>query len=242
MIVNYPKYSPWWVMLKGTGWLYAIPMGVGTVVLIAALTLSLSAFRLETQGLDVPGVVTSLTTETRSCGKKNRNTCTDYWVGYRFTTLQDEPRLDKEEVEQDRFNRLKVGDSITVRYVPANPDIAEIEQGAVRFESWVMVLIASAIWVAIAVFGSRHLRDCRRGAWLRDHGTLRRTLVTEVKEANVKINKRPLHRIAWSGPSGEGWARWKSNLPDVGSEIVVFDHPEAKWPSVWEGDVGSRTS
>ncbi|CAN1573963.1 Protein of unknown function DUF3592 [Paracoccaceae bacterium] len=241
-MVIYPKYSFWWVTLKGVGWLYMIPMIFGTAVLIAALTFSLSAFRLETQGRDAPGVVTSLDEDTHRCGKKGRSTCTNHWVSYRFTTASEEVRLDREAVSLDLFQRLRVGASLTVRYVPGQPDINEIEPGEMRSESWTMVLIASGIWGGLAVFGSRHLRDCRRGLWLRDAGTLRRTLVTEVKDAKIKINGFPLYRIVWAGPPGEGWAHWKSNLPEVGNEVFVYDHPGGQWASVWEGDVGSRNN
>ena len=92
-------------MLKGMKWLHTLPMILGAGFLNVAVTLGLSAFRLETQGREVSGVITSLKTETRSCDKKNRSTCTDCWVSFRFTTLRKEVRLYRESVSQDLQKR-----------------------------------------------------------------------------------------------------------------------------------------
>ena len=100
-MVTSAKYSIWLVMLKGMKWLHTLPIVLGAGFFIVAVTLGLSAFRLETQGREVSGVITSLKTEIRSCDKKNRSTCTDCWVSFRFTTLRKEVRFYRESVSQD---------------------------------------------------------------------------------------------------------------------------------------------
>ena len=234
----YPKRSLGRLMLRG--WGFILLMVIGSVALLIAGSLSLRAYHLEGEGIDVVGRVTDMQVTTRSCGKKSRSTCKDYWLGYQFTPVGGAVFSYRTKVEQDFYLKQHLGGALPLRYVAGQPDENEIEPGAARISSWVGLLAGCGLWLVGGLWGGKHVQAARRAVYLRENGVMRRTKVTEKRKTNVKINKQPLYRIIWAAPDGQSWTAWADRLPEVGTEITVFAHPTGAWREVWEGDVGSR--
>ena len=236
----YPKYGLGRLLLRGAGGIFVFLMVIGTVFVLFAGSSSLRAMRLEEEGVDVAGVITGLETTQHSCGKKNRNTCTSYWVSYTFTPKGGAVVQGRRSVDAQLYARQFVGQALAVRYVAGAPELHEIERGKDRTDSWIMLTVGCAMWLGVGLFGPGHVRAGRRALYLREHGQMLRTRVSGVRDANIKVNRQARYRIVWDTPRGESWAAKRENLPAVGDEITVFAHPEGLWPPVWEGDVGSR--
>ena len=236
----YPKRGLGGLLLRGKGWVFVLLMVAGTIALAVGGVLSLRALHLETDGVEAVGTITGLEIKKRGCGKKNRSTCTDYWISYQFTPETGLPITDRKAVEQEFYQTRQIGGALPLRYVAGQPEENEIEPGAARNGSWIGVLLGCAMWLAVGVLGGKHVTAMRRAVFLREQGVMRRTQVREVRQTNIKVNKQPLYRIIWDGPPGESWAARQEDLPRLGEDITVYAHPEGVWPAVWEGDVGSR--
>jgi hypothetical protein len=240
-VMDFEKRGFAGLLLREAGLLLAGMMVVGSVMLAVGVASSLKAMHLEESGVDVKGVVTGLHERSYRCGERNRATCHEYRVDYIFQPEGWRAWPASTKVDRAFFQGLQRGDALAVRYVAGNPAEHEIEPGEARSESWLGLIIGGGLWLAVGVAAPWHVQKVRRAVFLRDNGVVRQTRVIAKYETSFKVNNTSLYRIMWDNPRGESWAARAGNLPEVGTEITVFAHPEGKWPSVWQGDVGRRS-
>jgi hypothetical protein len=99
-------------------WLAAIVFIVaGCVGSVVQVFDSADEFALQSQGQVVGGVVTDLYYQQGRYGSRS------FYVGYEFPTAAGQVYADSDRVEEDYWNTLTVSDSISILYLPGNPDV-----------------------------------------------------------------------------------------------------------------------
>jgi Protein of unknown function (DUF3592) len=204
--MRYPPQNLLTVLRRGGGWLIAGMMLIGTFVLVMAFSTSLRAMHLEDAGVAVVGEVTGLNERTYDCGRRNRSTCHEYKVQYRFPLEDGRTFQSSANIGRDFFVRLKRGDALPLIYVEGNPVENEIEPGSARVTSWVALGVGGGLWIVASLLGARHVKQMRRAIYLRDHGIVSQATVIAKTETVYSVNNRKLHRIVWDNPPGTSWA------------------------------------
>lgn len=249
----YPKRSVTAMFFSGIGWLCAGLVAAGAVALIVAGVLGQRAARLDAEGITVIGRVTALDILQEACsdnsvGKetaqerrlREQRICPRYLMKYRFVTPEGVEIAGQASVGQRFHARQQVEGPITLRYLPGQPDAPEVVQGSTARGMWIALGIGAALWLIALPLSLRHLGGIRGRLALRERGRMRQVRVAGLQPTGVKVNNLPLYRLVWNDPRGTSDARRQNRLPQVGQDITVFEDPDGKLPSVWEGDVGSR--
>ncbi|MEL6211348.1 MAG: DUF3592 domain-containing protein [Pseudomonadota bacterium] len=169
-----------------------------------------------------------------------------YRVTFTFRTGLGETRTETMPASGAFYKKVAVGDAVSVRYLPHDPSVAEIEQG--RAGAGATVCIGVGLLFAVPAIGYlvSSLMETQEAIAARDRGAVIEASVVAVARTNVKINERRQFRLVWRMPDdGSEHRSWMgprgdfSGLP-VGSTITVFRHPTALDAVYWEGDTGPR--
>ena len=122
------RYSPSWLCWKyvnhdGQELCGCVPMVMGLIPLAGLTLLSLMTVIFELpfwlEGKQTQGTITNKATHVRSAGKAGKRT--DYDVTYDFSDLGGKLCHGNGELDRERWNAAKVGDQITIEYLPGAP-------------------------------------------------------------------------------------------------------------------------
>ncbi len=227
--------------LASPGWVFALLILIGLGIAVPAEVMFERAWRLQMGGATVEGTVDRLWTSTRSCGKDNMDTCTDYNVDFGFdpgTWRQTEI-----SVTQGFFEALKEGGPIPVRYVRDDPTIIEVESGWTFFEGILFLYVALTFLIGGGFGLGWRRRLAHRLVTLRETGERRQAMVTAQERTNFRVTGTPLYRLRWrdeAGVTGQSQAWPQARLPALGSAVTIYADPAGNLPPVWEGDCGAR--
>ncbi|OYU40136.1 MAG: hypothetical protein CFE33_06125 [Pseudorhodobacter sp. PARRP1] len=201
-----------------------------------------SGWALQFNGEDVSGQVTGLRTETKICeGRFGRRPCRDLFVAYAFNI--EGQRFSGESLVADTlFQSLSKGDAIVLRYANDDPRLSTItifgpHRGLRALGYCVFLLVASVLLLAAL---SSKIEAWYRITYLLKVGMRRSAEVTRYANATY-VSDGSLSSILWqdeTGATGQSRMMAAARLPDLGAKITVYADPEAKLPTIWEGEVG----
>ncbi len=240
--MSYPQRGWWWFIWSVAGWIFLTLLALGVIFSAVAMYQIREGWELRTQGIEVPGQVIDLSVSTRSCGKDNRSTCTDYKVSYDFEAA-GELRTDSTTVAAGFYRDLQVGQTLPVRYLNDDPLVNEIELGSTLTGGVFMSVLALGFLGGGGYAVRGRLRLARRMIGLRENGRMMRAVVTERKPSGTKVNNVTLWTLKWrddAGGTGESRLQKEGQLPQVGENITVYVDPDGVQAAVWEGDCGTR--
>lgn len=238
-----PSRSVSGVMVQSTsGWLYGLLIVAAFCLCGMAVSQSLNAHRLQTQGVSAVARVVRRETSTRSCGTpKHRRTCTDHDLVYSFPTAVGQQTVQR-DVSRAEYDRTRLGAQRTVRYLPSDPRVWEATPGDVKSGAAGTGVMGTLLAGAGALGLSRLHRRVQAMVRVRDTGERRQATVTSHRDTGTRINGAALWVAQWrdeAGCSGEALARFGLTLPAVGQQISVYADPQGVLPPAWEGDVGA---
>lgn len=240
--MGYPRRGVASLVLTKAGWLFGLAALVGFALVIPGLGNLKEGWALSTQGEEAQGQVSDMQITTRSCGKKNMDTCTDYTLAFDFMAAGVMTH-GTATVGQSTYHALTLHGPITVRYLPADPSQTEVEEGTTLI-SGVALTLAALAFLGLGLWGLQsRLTAARRMLRLREDGVAQRVRVTALVDARTKINNAAMWRITWADAAGlasKSRLHKQTELPQPGAEITIYADPSGHQPSVWEGDCGTR--
>lgn len=194
----------------------------------------LDSNRLTRDGVETSAIVTDHDIHTSR--RSNGGTRTSYSLTLRFTDAQGVQHLTRLPVSQDIYHRNGIGSRMALRYVAADPTIAEVEPGATLRDGALMGGIGAAMLLVALMCGAIFLRTTaamRRA--VRDGA---RRLAQVVAHHRVGKQHARTFTAEWSDGLTIGKTRTlrEANLPAIGSQIPVYVDPRTGrgW---WEGDI-----
>lgn len=236
-----PGRRSWFALLLDNGGRFA---GVSlAAALICCVFYGLALQRgldLERSGAEVTGQVTALTSaKERSCG---RHHCSFDLVAFDFTA--GGIWHGAVEVGARTFRQLHLGGPVTLRYLPGDPSVAEIDAGTVRRAA---ELPAASSLLAALVFGFvlvRCMALASRLIYLRDKGVTRsaRVILHQPVQGPARFKGVVPWVMTWrdeTGLPGISLEQSQFNLPPVGATITLHVDPRGRWPAVWARDCGA---
>jgi hypothetical protein len=154
------------------------------------------------------------------------------------------PLNGSDEVSKPDYNKARIGDRLTVVFLPFNPSLSEATPGH-RFQTslWRFcqgLVIWFIAWAFVAAFFEHKRR--KREVWKR--GVARLATVTGRDPYFIRGNASATHStMTWrdeQGQTGRSEINRNQQLPPIGSTVAIYADPSGKLPSVWEGDCGPR--
>ncbi|MEM7499834.1 MAG: DUF3592 domain-containing protein [Pseudomonadota bacterium] len=224
-------------------------VGIGAIWL--GLRLRRSAKRMARDGVTVPGrildkerVVEERRMPRRRRGRTRRRNL--YRLTYSFATRRGLERTQTADVSEHCFDEVEPGDAITVRYLPDDPDIAEIAPGQAGSGAWISIVIGLifALPTGFLLFSS--LAETQAAIVARDRGEAIEVTVERVIRTTVSVNEVRQYRLVWRMPDdGSEHRSWMAPRQDFGglsrgSRTIVYRHPSRSDEVFWQGDTGPR--
>ncbi len=222
-------------------WMALVPLLVALITGGVALNSAREALLFATQGVEAQAVITNpQVTGTRSTGTDTSGRT--YRVGYDFETREGEVIQGRTPVSPGFFGRVSAGDTVTIRYLPDDPERVLVDRGdasgaALIFGALALVSLGLALW------GARHF-------WRRTAAMLRAARAGERRRAQVVAHMTgaggwktdPNFRLHWrdeTGAEGKSLDRRRSNLEHEapeGSAITLAVDP-VSGQRFWERDL-----
>ena len=222
--------SPW-------GWA-ALAALVGALLSLALAQWGAeTARRLAEEGVDTTAEI--LTTRITSHRDSDGDTRHDYEVTFRFA-VDGALREDYEMVSQSYYFSVARGDVVPLRYWRQDPSVSELEPGTAATNALIGQIATGITGVATLILGWLGWSRAAAAAWMHRHGVERRVTVTGHVDTSVKVNNVPRWRATWieaDGRPGRTRMARKEALPEVGSQITILVDPNARRPSMWQGDL-----
>ena len=197
---------------------------------------------LQFDGEDVSGQVTGMWTQEKTCEIGSKRThCFDLMVAYAFN-LEGLYFSGEGSVTPILFQTLYHGAPIALRYSADDPQLSAIavfgEHHGARALGYCLLFLLGLLFM-LAVF-SNLIETWYRMAYLLSVGLRRSALVTGHTSPS-DASKAMLSGILWqdeTGATGQSRMMAAARLPDLGAKITVYADPEAKLPTIWEGEFG----
>jgi hypothetical protein len=185
------------LFLRKGGWLAVTFLLVALAVSIVWYVLSDSARALNARGVPVTAEVLVLQVDEPLYPRPgNRTTTYEAIVGF---TLNGTRHQARQGLSRSFFDTLSPRETITIRVLPDDPSILEIEPGAASGNAGAAFWAALVLWLLGATVATASLRLARRIVRLRKHGVPRTAEVTEVK----RIGDKHMLHFRWRDRFGE---------------------------------------
>jgi len=229
-----------WLFMRLNGWLAVIPLALGAGIIFVGTQISERAALLESEGVDgTATVIAKREFERRST--TNNTTTTYYNLRYHFPLGDGTLHYDDRDVSHSFYDSVESGGQVPVRFLTADPDIHEIESGAISDNA----LAASLIGAVLVLSGLLTLvllgRKAMRMAAVRGHGE-RAEAVVESIQLNPIAN-----RVVFTFTDREGTDRkemsiggraWRIAGIETGDSIPIRYDPQHPRRAYREADLG----
>lgn len=238
-MIQPPAVSYVRLFFRGWGLFPPVLLFAGSLFLLGGLSLGRDADLLERYGVEAVGEVTDRRIE-RSTDSDGRTTTRHYLI-VSYTPPNRDPLTARRSVSRAEYERIENGTPQTLRYVEHDPRIVEFAAGQTRGGSRVLTSVAVALLLLCAFFVVLQLRKVRSVHRAVTYGEAREARVTDNGPTNVRVNRAPLHRLAWvdargaTGTSATMPARRAMSFP-AGTVITVWEDPRTgrTW---WQEDI-----
>lgn len=219
---------------------------VGLLVVFALVTPMRDELALLSDGVTTQGTV--VRKEARSRGPYSQSR---YYAAYEFRASDGRPVRGLSQINSYAYDRLVEGAPVQVEYLPSDPTVNRLVDGATRWLVLVPSIVAPILLINLGIAGVAMLRAWQTASLhhrlLRD-GTQASGRVTKVARAMLRVNKRQMYRVSYeyqdslgrshggtSAMMPEDEARsWRPD--DVGP--VLYD-PRRPTASIWLGRIES---
>ncbi len=228
------------MFLRLSGWIAVIPLVIGLGVVFVSVQASGDAARLEAEGVEAKATV--INTETRRRRSSTGSGYdTVYSVRYHFPIGGGTLHYGRRDVERSFYDRAEPGMQIPVRFVPAEPDIHEIEAGAVSENAFYAGLVGGFFALLGVILLFLFTRRASRAVAVRDRGERVVATVSDV----VQVKSRSHIRFRFTDRSGvsheaRSLSGSHARFADItsGDTIAARYDPDAPDRAFWERDLG----
>lgn len=242
-----PQISIIGILMRKGAWMVPLGLVFAALAGLAAMMEQRDARALDARGVETTAIVTS--TERRVRRDSDGGRRVTHYARYRFDLPDGQTNHNRTIVTRRYYNAVSQGDEVWVRYLPDEPDIAEIERGRAREGAIVFALAAlflggGSVWLGWRSW-QRSIPMIRAGR----HGErLSARVLGHFKTlSGSDKNKKEtlLFKLRWVDSQGkEGISDVKRRAEELqawpkGSEITVYADPESG-QTFWEQDLAAR--
>lgn len=229
-----------WLFMRVSGWLGLIPLALGAAIVFVGSQISENAVRLDAEGLEAVATVIDKRQYARSSGTGTATT-TYYNLRYHFPIGGGALHYGNRDVSRDFYQSVEVGSAIPIRYLPSDPDLHEIEAGAVGNNALYATLFGSVLAVCGLLLLWLQVRTVTRMATVRDRGA-RADATVEAVQLTPGAN-----RIAFRYPDSQGvdrtghsiaGRRWRVRGVEPGDLVPIRYDPQRPQRAYTEADLG----
>ncbi len=223
------------LLMRQHAWMVLVPLLVALIMGGVALNSARETLLFASRGVEAQAVISN--PEIRGTQSSGRTP----WVGYGFETREGEVIQGRTPVSPGFHGRVRAGDTVTIRYLPDDPervlvDRADSSGAALIFGAIALISLGFALW------GARYF-------WRRTAAMLRAARAGERRSAQVVAHmasggrkKDPNARLHWrdeTGAEGKSLDRRRADLEregPVGGTITLLMDPESE-QSFWDRDL-----
>lgn len=233
------------ILMRKGAWMVPLGLFFAALAGFGAVMQQRDARALDAQGIETTAIVTS--SERRVRRDQDGGRSVSHYVRYRFDLPDGQTHRNRTTVSRGYYNAVSQGDEVWLRYLPNDPDTAEIERGQAREGARVFALVAlilggGSLWMGWRSWQNSQpmiragLRGERRSARVLGH----------FKTLSASGKKEPLlYKLRWVDSRGE------EGISDVerraealqpwpkDSEITVHVDPETG-KTFWDQDLAAR--
>jgi uncharacterized protein DUF3592 len=212
---------------------------IGILFLLIAVPAMVEARRYQAEGREADAVVLS-----KDVRRATANSSTAYEVSYRFTAPDGQSYDHAETIDVDQWERLQKGDRLRVRYLPDRLDSVTLKATPRILEPAIGLAVALPLALTGSFFLVRTVSSTLKRWRLFRSGQVAEAVVTDVRETNFQINRRPQWMIDFTyrdhlGQVREGSSHhvplWQAENWHVGDKGIVRFDPARPEQSVWIG-------
>ncbi len=232
------------IMMRNGLWMVPLGLVFAALTGFAALMTQRDAIALDARGIE--GTATVISSERRVRTDSEGRRSVSYFVRYRIDLEDGETHSNRDNVTRATYNAVSQGDEIWVRYVPDDPEIAEIERGRARQGSQVFAFFALALGGGSGWLGWRSWQRSQPMIRAGRHGERRSARVLgHFKTFSGNRKEGLLYKLRWVDSTGkEGISEVKRRAEALqawpkDSEITVHVDPETG-ETFWEQDLAAR--
>ena len=231
------------LFIKMNGWIAAIPLLIGVLALYAFLAIGSQARLLTEEGVETDATIIAKRIDFRRSGTGSSTRQKTPVVRFHFS-LEGKLHYGEKDVPRNFYDSVELTQTTPVRYLPSDPDVHEIVEGAISGNSLAAGIVGAVFALMGAALAWLVFRAAARALKIRDNGEEATATVTDKHKNGL------LQKIAFSFPGPEGEQTGES-LPrpakrhthiSVGDEIRVCFDPDNPAKVYWRGDVGPRPS
>lgn len=210
------------LLMRQHAWMALVPLLVALITGGVALNSARETLLFAARGVEAQSVISN--PEIRGTQSSGRTP----WVGYGFETREGEVIHGRTPVSPVFHGRVRAGDTVTIRYLPDDPERVLVDRGDGLGAALIFGAIA-LISLGLALWGARYF--WRRSA----------QVVAHITGAGGKKTD-PNFRLQWrdaSGAEGKSLDRRRSDLErvgPVGATITLLVDPVSE-QSFWEQDL-----
>ncbi|MEZ5667248.1 MAG: DUF3592 domain-containing protein [Alphaproteobacteria bacterium] len=229
------------LFMRYRGWIAAIPLALGIGIVFVSLTIADDAARLDDEGVAAEATIIGKREVERRTGTNSSNRRTDYELRYHFPVGGGALHYGTRDVSRDFFDGVAVGDTVPVRYLADDPDLNEIEPGAVNENALYAGIFGAVLLLGGALFAWLVARKASRAAAAIARGVQTDATVFAVVTASGANHLRFRYADA-AGTEHEAMTMLskRARLADIaeGQTIRVRYDPQHPKRVFWERDLG----
>lgn len=239
-----PPVSVISILMRKGAWMVPLGLFFAALLGLVASMQQREARALDERGIETTAIITS--TERRVRRDSDGGRSVSYYARFRFDLPGGETHSQRSIISRGYYNAVSRGDEVWLRYLPDDPDTAEIERGRAREGARLFWLIALGLAGGSAWMGWRSWQRSQPLIRAGRHGERRGARVLghfKTLSGNKKEGLRYLLR--WVDSAGEeGISDVKRRAEDLqawpkDSEITVLVDPETG-QTFWEVDLAAR--
>lgn len=229
-----------WLFMRISGWVALIPLALGAAIVFVGTLISEDAARLEADGVDTQAtIIAKREYERRS--SNNASTTTYYNLRYHFPLESGGLHYGDRDVSYGFYEDVETGMQRPLRYLPSDPDLHEIEPGAVDENALYATIFGAVLLLIGAGLLWLFTRNAMRMKAVRDHGQPAQATIDEIMKqtgANgFKFSFTDRMGASHSGSSITGRA-WRTKDVAAGDVVPIRYDPQQPKRAYWARDLG----
>jgi hypothetical protein len=226
------------LFMRLSGWSAAVSLALGAAIVFVGSQISENADRLAAEGVDATATIIGKREIERHNANDTRTT--DHLLRYHYPVGNGTLHYEERDVSGGFFDSMEVGQQIPVRFLPADPEMHEIEPGSVGDNAFYATLIGALFLLLGVLLAWLIGRKAQRMVRIRDHGARADATVEEV--VAVSGSRYLKFRFADGqgiDRAGQSLLRRRRKIGDIeaGDQIPVRYDPQVPKRAYWERDL-----
>ena len=209
--------------------------------LVVTVATYFRAEAFESEGIEVVATIEARTVE-RGARNPNGGPRVERLLTMAYTTQAGEDLRVVRDVGRAYYNAHRVGDEVTIRYLPDDPDTFEYNLGSnARAIGW-FAAICAGLLAGMSFLAWQSYGHAKRAVAARREGTVETVEVTGFEESIFKAGWKDGFHMTWVDAAGEAGRSLKRPREDYGQimpgdRVTLYRSADGVW---WDGDVGTR--